>query len=542
MTQLRVCALFACLSACTADIGGARIGQVVSGPIYCDAARPEAPLVIESKTGEFVELQDFEFGARGSLVPSVLACNLWILNLAKNPSTPRDHKFMGRILMNPSLRVKARLIGVERSTLYRECSRSDLCRVRFPYSIHPKSWARWFDRSHDTPIASSRQCLASTKAAKESPKLITEEDLQPLELSTRAEFSILPEVNLADIYIRAIKGAAPQSEVVVATMGMNTEELKRLADAAALRRQKLFVLFNAELVWTSSKLKELVALSEGSNHLLLAPMFNQVGQGLEGSGAFHKKGLAEVSGLGNWVFSSANLQKSSKSKLAELVIIDRSQPVANALAQTFATDVQRLCENQKVFECYLNTSFNQNDPQYHLFHTAFTNTCAAFERSRLKAMLDQAQQKIFAVGPTTQLRSLYQTFLERSQHTHFGVSHKVGDAYFLDAVAALKARNLKVDIVAEAFLNDKALLGVVRRVTNDKGQTPHSKFLIRDQSRILWGTPNFTTNGLTIGAELAFVSDSAALIKKATEFYKSWVLPQAGVELDPDSINAVELD
>jgi hypothetical protein len=280
------------------------------------------------------------------------------------------------------------------------------------------------------------------------------------------------------------------------------------------------VLFNAEISWTSGKTRELLDLQESGEALFLMPVLNDLGEGL---GSFHKKGLAEVGGLGHWVFSAANLTNSAKSKLVELVLSDRSQAVSAAMAQNFAQDLQRMCSHKRAFDCYLATSFNDDDALKSFFNDHFDKTCKTLGESQLKGLLKSEPQKMFALGPTTSLSSLYIDFAERSKKTLLGVAHKVSDPQILETFGLLKLRSVQLDIGAFWFENPTTHTELVRKVANNKGLAPHSKFLIRDQKRILWGSANMTPNGLNMGTEMAFVSDSNILIQRATEFMKQWI-------------------
>jgi hypothetical protein len=483
------------------------------GSLVCDFfGADEQSLAVEFKDGKKLRLEDLDF-AVSPFVPPIFACQRWL------ETSEAVLGVQGRVTAVPILSRHAdrfgRLDGGDRTRLYRDCHRSGLCRVKSPYNFGFWRVSEFFrdlfgEGRKDVFGRDGGICLA--EVSKPAKKTIGLKDIRKIggEDLKDVRFWFTPVRNFADEIIRMME-MEREGVLFASTMSVSSEEVEKLY-LALLDHPKLslYLLFDLNTNLAGEDIRAWAYFASEQFHLV------PVSSRPDRSFFHHVKGAGAWKGKGSVVWTSGNLFPYRNSPLFDLGFTARGGEVADSLASELARHLDLACSEPRFLDCSLDVRLEPSDPLRPILRQDLAEACESFKTSGLRESMVETTGRYFVSTQDTEIVPLFGELVQSARRSVQGFSHRLDEQEVMRAVAAA-ASGKEARLYSRKGDNrvwEKAEYGDV--LVDLEGRTPanpHSKFMMADGERALWGTGNFTRNGLKEAAEIFFYTDHPTLIE-----------------------------
>ncbi|MGK5085403.1 hypothetical protein WDW37_19115 [Bdellovibrionota bacterium FG-1] len=486
--------------------------------LACDSEDSAFPLLYRSPQGKIYAIADLNFNLSPHIRTTFL-CEKWL---------ERNHFLLDTIevepLYSPSGPALARLTGKSRALLHRACRQSKECKLRFPYGVdlNPQAWLdAWNELWKGSPLGAEAAVCEG-----ESWTHLPQFPAEPLKESQRPTLEdldsvhtwFIPVTTYSDEVATLIEHSG-EGLVWVSTLAMSAGEVAKLERALDRNPQaRVVLLFDLSAGLHEGAIFETLALRR--KQLLILPVFRSPRL----LRYYHVKGAASAR-AGLLSFTSGNLKSYGRHALLDLGFSAHSATAARALAGSLARIAAQVCTEAPYLACTLKARFEDNDPRAAEITTSFRETCAALAKSEEATALagQSAENSPFFTTQETDVTQTIKSLISRTTRRLDGAVHQFNASSLAEAFSHASDRKLETHL----FLGSSAAMDLA-------GWEAHAKFLISDFSTLLWGSGNFTSNGLSKSLEIFFVTHHPQLLNAAQSYLATFYELQ-GAYLPPAS-------
>jgi hypothetical protein len=506
------------------------------GELVCRGDRPDRPLTLQGPGGSY-HIVDIEFRT-GPFVPAYLACARWLSKL-QYTSWYVASELQGQSLLVPdNADPEARLIGSLRTRLYESCGSVDYCRVRFPFRwLAPLSLLRQFPEAQN-PILDSETCKFAPQPRTSKPMDIAELQNHALRNLKNLRVSYSPRHTLTDEILDEIQRSSQEAILVASTLNFSSEQIRLIAERIEKYPKKtLLLLFDMNPVTLEDDLLGIATMRLPEN-LKLVPIFSSPQSGRY----FHMKGLSSFSNEGRFYFSSANLKSNERFRTFDLGFSAEQPEAANSLAQLFLERLRENCENIGFLACSLEARYDTHSALRALLERHARESCLLLKTNpKMQSFASRKHAEVFFSTSKRDAVAAYRDHISNAKKSIDLSTHLLNKDEIIEALVAAQSRGIQVR-------------GVVgnpgTRVTQEKvtGRLPivyseavletesHTKALLVDDQRLLWGTGNLTHNGLVESSEYFFYTEDRELLAAYRRYLASFSLASNSTQGDLCSV------
>jgi hypothetical protein len=494
------------------------------GELVCRGDRPDRPLTLQGPGGSY-HIVDIEFRT-GPFVPAYLACARWISKL-QYTSWYVASEVQGQSLLVPdNADPEARLVGSMRARLYEFCGAEDYCRVRFPFRLlTPLTLMRQFPESQN-PILSAESCKLPQAAPSSTPMTVTDLRTHALRDLKNLRVSYSPRHTLTDAILEEIQKSSPDAVLVASTLNFSSEQLRLIGERLMKYPTKtLLLLYDMNPVTLEDDLLNVATMKLPQN-LKLVPIFSSP----QRRRYFHLKGLSSFSGEGRFYFSSANLKSNERFRTFDLGFSATQPAAANSLAALFYESLRENCETLGLLACSLEARYDNHSALRHLLEHQARESCLFLKtNSHLQSFASRKHPEVFLSTAKRDAVASYRSHIASAKESVDVSTHLLNKDEIIAELDAAQDRGVRVRVVVgmrgTRVAQDKVAGRFPLIYSEDLLQTEsHTKALLVDGKRLLWGTGNLTHNGLVDSSEYFFFTEDTKLVEAYRRYLASFGL------------------
>jgi hypothetical protein len=411
-----------------------------------------------------------------------------------------------------------------RSEIYNFCLSQESCRVRAPFKwLSPLVWWR------NLPQKSNAFQQSSTCQAVERPRGLKALSLEELKRGALTDpqdlrISFSPRHTLGDEILERIRADRRPEILLASSMNFSGRKMAEIASALRERPEKnLMLLFDFNPTSLEDDLLDIM-LAKIPKNLRLMPIFSSS----EGKRYFHLKGLTSLAPEGRFYFSSANLKTNERFHTFDMGFSARQPQAAASMAQSFLDVARRACERAEQLQCSLDSRYEPEDALRWFVSDQLRSSCDFIANDpALVEFSSRRHPEIFRSTAEWDAIGAYRAFVASATTKLRVSSHVLTLKDLIDEIAAARARKIPTEAVlgyrsSRPTLEDPAtLLGAVVG-TQALGTQAHTKALLVDDTRLIWGTGNMSFNGLVDSHEYFFYTEDARLAEAYRSYLRSF--------------------
>jgi hypothetical protein len=470
-----------------------------------------------SHPDNWLRLVEFSFPATGWLRP-VDSCRAWVISTLETGNIDWNRISLVKLLASKSN--EARISLTDASELYRACSESDRCAMNIPYRWH---WSLWGDFFYKKNMTLPQFCYEQPERHKKSslPTAYFEQNVYE-NLGLVSSWSE-PGSNLTSEIIKATANMHDET-IVISTMQWSPSQLKLLKNHFSTRKIRAYVLGDLE-VWLSGKTREPIELSKLSDdQFLIIPAFETP---RHARSSHHIKGAVIANKNGDFLFTSSNLTSGDDSPLLEFGIHGRSREFSADWFDVVHELVSEYCAERNKLACIMPQYTTGTDLANLGLEEILARGCRSFfEDAKLKRFYSERPQKNRIV--TARIFNVQDTilkFLDSAKASVKATVNQISDKQIIQSFegATTIPRSL---YIGKAITNDSNTPKELDRPNNNHiylgNKLPHSKAILIDDTKLLWGTGNFTATGLRNQREMFFFTSDQRVIQTFKNFFNQF--------------------
>jgi hypothetical protein len=460
----------------------------------CETLDGKSSLFYQKSKLESWEIVDLTFD-QYAFIPAYLNCASFLDQIKNNysiHSKTSSVSFQQLITFNGIKSV--RILGELRHELYKECAKSIGCNLKFPLSLMTQE--KDGQTLNDLFKNKYPQCLEKEKLLTRKKEVISSKELfKVIDVFDISERKIINE-------FYKLLDSDKWSRIYISTMTFSPEFLADIIKKTAITQTKVHLLFSFGF---QSLIGDFPSyLYDLPPNIILHPIFLSP----HARTSYHIKGALFIGDEPKYLFFTGNFRKYDEEDFSDMAMV-ASVKDPQSIEQFFLSQISYNCHDKIYSDCSIRPRFENNSSSVDLVSNLLNKSCLN-ERST-------PNSKTIAYSPREiNISSLVHNFIMGAKKSIKIHTHQFNDPNLV------------------ALLENKTKEGIIIRVIQGRSgpiikSTPsfilqntltkeyHSKYIILDDSRILWTTGNFTKTSYTNPWEMTFILDDPFLVKTFIE-------------------------
>lgn len=390
----------------------------------------------------------------------------------------------------------------EGSSIIKLCYSTPGCRFPFPYSFLSPVYG-WLDSIKDDLFEKAPTCneISDKHIAVDNSPLPT---LESISFRTWS----MPKQNLAEVFFTEVKRIKP-TKIIMSSMVVSLSILNRLnkilVNELPNTTVDVYVSFNMHSF--ESHFPNLYRFS--SDRIRLIPMHQTPSQ----SDTFHIKGIyLENATKNSLLFFSANIRRFRDEKVIDIGITFNDSLLGLSFKAMFENLKSEYCRSSQYLQCSLLARYSTNDSRSTLISNWNQNICKDLKDSSISETPILRANKVDLYQST-------QNLIASAKKEIIIATHVMGNSLIVKELINAKKRGINVTLFVTNKITSNSLeKKLIQNLGTNflyapAGYNFHSKFLIVDNSRILFGTGNFTKTAMMNPWEIYLLSMDSKLIE-----------------------------
>ena len=446
-----------------------------------------------------MELVEFEFQSF-SFLPSMLSCASFYDQLNNSFSVTQklsDKNFIPLLTFTEN---KAARVGGElREYMYKLCAKSLGCKLRFPFSLI----SSYDNTNHEKRFKKSNPACLTKKNVERVPSSVAYFE----SLFTPLEFFDISEKRITDDFLKTLD-SQNWKRVYVSSMTMSKGFISKIIEKAPKLSTEIHIFFSLTL---QSLLQEFpYYLYELPKNIFIHPIFLAP----DAVSSYHIKGALFVGEKPIFYFFTGNFRNYDEQKFSDFAMKAMVKNIS-LVENYFNQIINQNCDSQIFLDCTLKTRFERSSSTRDLIESLVAKSCKK-QRSPLSDVT------ISLSARNTDIMQMIHERLKNAKKSIFIQTNQFNDLELLNILENKKKSNLDIKLLIGASKNTKSFTNSFIQ-QNVSSTEFHSKYIIIDQSEIIWTTGNFTKTAYLNPWESTFILKDSSSFKFFSEhFYKSW--------------------